>query len=116
MILRFCLWLWRRSVAGDSIELIVHEPFVAFSCGIRQCMVAAVQRAMTLILMSAARGVGVPPRAWPPLLEPYLSGRGITVQWLPVPSSLQSPDAVAVDEVRTRYAPGKGGLIGHFGT
>ena len=116
MNLRFCLWLWRRSVAGDSIELIVHEPFVTFSGGIRQCMVAAVQRAMTLILMSAARRVWVTTRAWTPLLEPYLSGRGITVQWLPVPSSLQSPDAVAVDEVRARYAPGKGGLIGHFGT
>ena len=116
MNLPFCLWLWRRSVAGDSIELIVHEPFVTFSGGIRQCVVAAVQRAMTLILMSAARRVWVTTRAWTPLLEPYLSGRGIAIQWLPVPSSLPSADAVAVDEVRTRYAPGRGGLVGHFGT
>ena len=73
----FCLWLWRRSVAGDSIELVVHEPFVTFSGGIRQWVVAAVQRAMTLILMSAARRVWVTTRAWTPLLEPYLAGRGI---------------------------------------
>ena len=49
MNLRFCLWLWQRSVAGDSIELVVHEPFVTFSGGLRQCVVAAVQRAMTLV-------------------------------------------------------------------
>ena len=36
MNLPFCLWLWRRSVAGDSVELIVHEQFVTFSGGIRQ--------------------------------------------------------------------------------
>ena len=79
-----------RSVAGDSIELVVHEPFVTFSGGLRQCVVAAVQRAMTLVLMSAARRVWVTTRAWTPLLEPYLAGRGVTIQWLPVPSSLQS--------------------------
>ena len=116
MNLQFCFWLWRRSVAGDSIEVVVHEPFVTFSGGIRQCVVAAVQRAMTLVLMSAARRVWVTTRAWTPLLEPYLSGRGIAIQWLPVPSSLQSANAAAVDQVRMRYAPGNGGLIGHFGT
>lgn len=116
MNLQFCLWLWRRSVAGDSVELVVHEPFVTFSGGLRQCVVAAVQRAMTLVLMSAARRVWVTTRAWTPLLEPYLSGRGIAIQWLPVPSSLQSANAAAVDQVRLRYSPGKGGLIGHFGT
>ncbi len=116
MNLRFCLWLWQRSVAGDSIELVVHEPFVTFSGGLRQCVVAAVQRAMTLVLMSAARRVWVTTRAWTPLLEPYLAGRGVTIQWLPVPSSLQSANPVAVDAVRSRYAPGKGALVGHFGT
>jgi len=116
MNLRFCLWLWQRSVAGDSIELVVHEPFVTFSGGLRQCVVAAVQRAMTLVLMSAARRVWVTTRAWTPLLEPYLAGRGLTIQWLPVPSSLQSANAVAVDAVRTRYAPGRDALVGHFGT
>lgn len=116
MNLQFCLWLWRRSVAGDSIDLIVHEPFVTFSGGVRQCAVAAVQRAMTLVLMSAARRVWVTTRAWTPLLEPYLAGRGITIQWLPVPSNLQSAHPAAVKDVRARYAPGAGALIGHFGT
>lgn len=116
MNLQFCLWLWRRSVAGDAIDLIVHEPFVTFSSRMRQSVVAAVQRAMTLVLMSAARRVWVTTRAWTPLLEPYLAGRGVMIQWLPVPSGLESATSVAVDEVRTRYAPGKRPLVGHFGT
>jgi glycosyltransferase involved in cell wall biosynthesis len=116
MNLRFCLWLWQRSVAGDSIELVVHEPFVTFSGGIRQYVVAAVQRAMTLVLMSAARRVWVTTRAWTPLLEPYLAGRSIAIQWLPVPNSLPPADGAAVETVRRRYAPGTRGLVGHFGT
>jgi glycosyltransferase involved in cell wall biosynthesis len=116
MNLPFCCWLWRRSVAGDAIELIVHEPFVTFSGTIGQYVVALVQRAMTLILLSAARRVWVTTRAWGPLLEPYLSGRTTVVEWLPVPSSLQSADPLTVAEVRARYAPGKESLIGHFGT
>jgi glycosyltransferase involved in cell wall biosynthesis len=108
--------LWRRSVTGDSIELVVHEPFVTFSGGIRQWALAAVQRAMTMIIMSSARRVWVTTQAWRPLLEPYLSGRGIAIQWLPVPSNLPPADAVAADDVRRRYATGKSGLVGHFGT
>ena len=116
MNLPFCFWLWRRSVAGDGIELIVHEPFVTFSGGIAQHALALVQRAMTLILLSAARRVWVTTRAWAPLLEPYLSSRTVQVEWLPVPSSLQAADAGAVKEIRARYAPGAECLIGHFGT
>ena len=116
MNLPFCFWLWRRSVAGDSIELIVHEPFVTFSGGVRQCAVAVVQRAMTLMLLSAARRVWVTTRAWAPLLEPYLGGRGAAVEWLPVPSSLQTAEIAAVTRVRKRYAPANECLIGHFGT
>jgi glycosyltransferase involved in cell wall biosynthesis len=116
MNLQFCLWLWRRSIAGDSIDVVVHEPFMTFSGGVRQRVVAAVQRAMTLILMSAARRVWVTTRAWAPLLEPYLAGRGNTIQWLPVPSSLQPAVPSATHDVRARYAPGHQPLIGHFGT
>lgn len=115
MNLPFCLWLWRRSIAGDSIDVVVHEPFVTFSSSLRRCVVAVVQRAMMLVLMSAARRVWVTTRAWTPLLEPYLAGRPVAIQWLPVPSSLQPATAVAVDEVRARYGSGRR-LVGHFGT
>src|SRR6266566_6876561 len=30
MNLRFCLWLWQRASAGDAVELMVHEPYLAF--------------------------------------------------------------------------------------
>ena len=30
MNVTFCLWLWRRARHGDRIELMVHEPFLAF--------------------------------------------------------------------------------------
>ena len=116
MNLSFCLWLWRRSIAGDTIDLIVHEPFVTFSGGIRQCALAAVQRLMALIILSAARRVWVTTRAWTPLLEPYLAGRSVAIQWLPVPSNLPPAHGAAVDRVRKRYAPANEPLVGHFGT
>lgn len=116
MNLPLCFWLWQRSVAGDSIDLIVHEPFVTFSGGVGQWGIAAVQRAMTLMLLSAARRVWVTTRAWTPLLEPYMPAPGMAMGWLPVPSSLPPADAAAVNEARTRYAPGTQELIGHFGT
>lgn len=116
MNLPFCLWLWRRSVAGDAIDLIVHEPFVTFSRSAGQYVVAAVQRAMTLLLMSAARRVFVTTRAWLPLLEPYRSRQARAIEWLPVPSSLQPVELSAVADVRRRYAPAGECLIGHFGT
>lgn len=115
MNLPFCLWLWRRSVSGDAIEVIVHEPFVTFSGSVGQYALALVQRAMTLILLSAARRVWVTTRAWSPLLEPYLPA-GTAIEWLPVPSSLQSADAQAAAKVKALYAPGRESLIGHFGT
>jgi glycosyltransferase involved in cell wall biosynthesis len=116
MNLPFCLWLWRRAVAGDVIELIVHEPFVTFSGGAGQYAMALVQRAMTLLLMSAARRVWVTTRAWVPLLEPYLAGGSAPVEWLPVPSSLQSADGPTIGAARARHTQGAEFLIGHFGT
>jgi glycosyltransferase involved in cell wall biosynthesis len=116
MNLPFCLWLWGRSVAGDAIDLVVHEPFVTFSGSIRQHGLAVVQRVMTLLLLSAARRVWVTTRAWIPKLEPYLPAPGVVIGWLPVPSSLPAADLTAVNAVRARYANGLGALVGHFGT
>ena len=116
MNLPFCLWLWRRSIGGDRVDLVVHEPFVTFSGGIGQRVAAAVQRAMTLLLLSAATRVWVTTEAWTPLLQPYLAGRRLAIGWLPVPSSFQPADTAAVDAVKTRYAPGRECLVGHFGT
>lgn len=116
MNIPFCFWVWRRSMAGDAIDLVVHEPFVTFSGGLGQHALALVQRLMMLLLMSAARRVWVTTSAWTPLVEPFLAGAPTPIQWLPVPSSLQPANAVAVNDVRARYAPGREPLIGHFST
>ena len=116
MNLSFCVWLWRRAIAGDAIELIVHEPFVTFSGSAGQYALAAVQRLMTLMLLSVARRVWVTTEAWAPLLEPYLSMRATRIETLPVPSSLAPADPAVVERVRARYAPGDTKLVGHFGT
>ena len=116
MNLSFCFWLWRRSVSGDSIDLIVHEPFVTFSGSVAQHALAVAQRAMTLLLLSAARRVWVTTHAWTPLLEPFLADANTPIRWLPVPSNLGAVDPGGIDRVRARYASGKQPLIGHFGT
>jgi glycosyltransferase involved in cell wall biosynthesis len=112
----FCFWLWRRAVAGDSIDLIVHEPFVTFSGSVGQHALAVAQRAITLLLLSAARRVWVTTRAWTPLLQPFLAGATTPIRWLPVPSNLEAADRAGIDCVRARYAPRQEPLIGHFGT
>ena len=114
--LPFCFWLWRRAVVGDSVELIVHEPFVAFSGSAGQHVMAAIQRMMTLMLLSAARRVWVTTDAWTPLLQPFLSTRASRIESLPVPSNLAPAETAAVDRVRARYAPGDKQLVGHFGS
>src|SRR6266700_1765774 len=55
MNLPFCLWLWNRSWrCGDRVELMVHEPFLAFGEGSwRQDAAALVHRLMTVILLQA---------------------------------------------------------------
>jgi hypothetical protein len=116
MNLPFCLWIWRRSIAGDAIDLIVHEPFVAFAGSARQHALAVAQRAMMLLLMSSARRVWVTTRAWAPMLEPFLAGARTSIRWLPVPSSLQFASGATRNAVRARHATGQECLVGHFGT
>ena len=42
MNLHFCVWLWRRAAAGDHVELMVHEPYLAFWEGTWRQTAAAV--------------------------------------------------------------------------
>lgn len=118
MNLAFCLWLLSRArLRGDRVELMVHEPFLAFSRqSWRQSGVAAVHRLMTVILLQAAARVWISIPAWEAMLRPYTLGRDVPFAWLPVPSNIAAAeDLVGVSAVRRRYAPG-GWLVGHFGT
>lgn len=119
MNLPFCLWLWRRArLKGDAVELMIHEPFLAFGEGSRkQSAVAAVHRVMIALLLHAARRVWMSIPAWEKSLRPYALGRRLPFVWLPVASNIpRADDPEGVREVRARYAPGGELVVGHFGT
>jgi len=119
MNLPFCLWLWQRAkFRQDRVEIMVHEPFLAFGEGsTRQDLVAAVHRIMTIILLNAARRVWVSIPDWGKRLRPFAFERRDRVfGWLPVPSTIPVVDDPAgVMELRARYAAHGEALVGHFG-
>ena len=117
--LSFCLWLWSRATVNrDNVELMVHEPYLAFRDGSwKQSAGALVHRIMTTILLNATRRVWVSIPAWEASWRPYTLGRRIRFAWLPVPSTVPViDDPVAAAMIRARYAPPGGFLLGHFGT
>ena len=118
MNLPFCLWLWQRSVVhGDQVDIMVHEPYLAFWEGSwRQAAVALVHRLMTVVLLGAAHRVWIAIPMWEERWRPYTLGRRVPFAWLPVPSGLVSADTSESNAIRERYAGREGALIGHFGT
>ena len=116
MNLEFCRWLWRRAASGDRVELMVHEPYLAFWEGSwRQAAVAGVHRVMTMMLLRAASCVWISIPAWESMWRTYALGRSIPFVWLPIPSSLPEPDAEAIRSVRA-LAGGTAPIVGHLGT
>ena len=120
MNVALCAWLWARArLRGDRVELMVHEPFLAFGeGGWRQRAAAVVHRLMTAALLGAASRVWVSIPAWERAWRPYALGRRVPFAWLPVPSTIPvAGDAAGAAAVRARYAGGEGArLIGHLGT
>src|SRR5207247_5366355 len=119
MNLPFCLWLWNRArVANDEVQLMVHEPFLAFGEGSwKQDAAAAVHRIMATIVLSAAARVWISIPAWRNRLRPYLLGRQLPLEWLPVPSNVENaanPTSNGGDPIFSD----RSGLVrlGHFGT
>lgn len=113
----FCRWVRRRARRGDVVDLMVHEPFLAFGEGpLRHDAVAAVHRVMAAMLLGAARRVWVSIPAWTARLRPWSFGRTPSFCWLPVPSTLPvNGDQDAAARVRGAVG-GPGVLVGHFGT
>src|SRR5439155_22819079 len=116
--LPFCLWLWQRArYKHDRIEIMVHEPFLAFGEGSRkQDMAAAVHRLMVVILLNAASRVWVSIPEWEAQLRPFVLGPKKSFGWLPVPSNIpvvDDPDGVT--RIRTQYSLPDASLVGHFG-
>jgi hypothetical protein len=125
MNLGFCIWLWQRAAKGDVVELMVHEPFLAWAGTWRQTAAAALHRVMAMVLLRAAQRVWVSIPAWEPMLKPYALGRAIPFGWLPISSSLHDPDAASVARARLNASSSAGPnassknagrLVGHLGT
>ncbi|HEX6186630.1 MAG TPA: glycosyltransferase family 4 protein [Pyrinomonadaceae bacterium] len=118
MNIGICLWLWRRALRGDEVELMVHEPSLGFGeGGWKHNLVAAVHRLMTIILLRATRRVWVSIPAWEKRWRPYTLGRAIEFRWLPVGSNIPVAEAPTKSPpIRQRYLNGSGRLVGHFGS
>ena len=115
----FCRWIRRRARAGDILDVMVHEPCLAFGEGsVRQDVAAAVHRLMLALLLSRARRVWVAIPAWAETLRPWTFGRDVRFCWLPVPSTIPIADFNgAVAQLKSRVLTSPDGLIvGHLGT
>jgi len=114
----FCLWLRSRHARQDSVDLMVHEPFVPFAARPwHQNVVALVHRVMTTIILSAADRVWVSTPAWGKALAPYAFGRHMDFSWAPVPSSVPTVQNVdGVRALRQKLLGSRRLLVGHFGT
>jgi glycosyltransferase involved in cell wall biosynthesis len=115
--LPFCLWLWGRARRGDTVDLMVHEPFLPFAPGRwRQNAAATVHRIMMRILLRSAGRVWLSTPAWEPLIRPFDWNRERKYQWLPLPSTVPAVnDRAASLQLKDRYNAA-GVLLGHFGT
>jgi hypothetical protein len=114
--LAFCLWICRRARMGDHVEVIVHEPGLAFGEGSwRHDAVAAIHRLMLYVLLRDAARVWISIPAWEKLIRPLVPAE-TPVLWLPVPSNVPAcPDKDTVRRIRAEHCR-RGVLIGHLGT
>jgi glycosyltransferase involved in cell wall biosynthesis len=117
MNLGFCQWVNGRAQKGDAVDLMVHEPFLAFAGSWKQRGAAAVHRVMTKVMLGAATRVWISTPAWKTMLEPFAPKRDLGFEWLPIPSPVapvDDPDGVA--RLRSGYlAHGTTRLVGHLG-
>jgi glycosyltransferase involved in cell wall biosynthesis len=114
--LPFACWVALRALKGDRVEVMVHEPWLAFEwSSLRQSAAALVHRLMMALVLGAARRAWVSIPAWQPLLRRM--ARQADVGWLPVPALLPVVgDRAAVRAVRSALAPAGQPIVGHFGT
>lgn len=119
MNLPFCRWLLRRARRhGDQVDIMVHEPYLAFRpWHLRQNAAALVHRWMTVTLLRAATRVWTSIPAWQNCWQPYTLGRKVPFGWLPIPSSIPVvDDPTGVATLRRALLPREGRLLGHCGT
>lgn len=113
----FCHWIRGRARAGDSVDVIVHEPFIDFFGGSwRQPFAAILQRYMTWTIARAATRVWLTIPGWEPRLRFYCGRKLHPARTLPVPGTIPPVrNAAAVATLRGRLLNGRSRLIGYFG-
>ena len=117
--LPFCLWVWRRARRGDSVQLMVHEPYLPFESGrVRQNLGAIAHRLMLMVLLRAADRVWVSTPSFVPMVRRFGPRRPLFYSWLPVPSPIARHDHPADVQARRRAiaVSGTNPVIGYFGT
>ncbi len=112
----FCAWVWRRAwLHHDRVEVMVHEPYLAFDRRrLRQSGAALLHRAMLATLLASASAVWLATASFEPYVRPYGLGRSLGFGWLPLPSPLTpTTDDGLVTRVAARW---RHPVVAHFGT
>jgi glycosyltransferase involved in cell wall biosynthesis len=114
----FSRWVRRRALAGDRIDLIVHEPYMDFFGGSwLQPPAAVVQRLMTRTVVRCAERVWLTIPGWEPRINGARQKTQAAPQMLPVPGTIPPvQNASAVAAVRRILLHGRLRLIGYFGS
>ena len=113
--LGFARWVKRLAASGNTIEVMVHEPFLPLAGGVRQRAAATIHRWMLRTLLSRASRAYVPTRQWEALCRPYAPHLDFT--WMPLPSGIPcgaAVEAAANDRVALAMAPNDR-IVGAFG-
>jgi glycosyltransferase involved in cell wall biosynthesis len=114
--LPFCAWVLRRArLHRDRVDVMVHEPYLAFDRRrIRQSGAALLHRVMLTTLLAAASAVWLATASFEPYIRRYAFGRPLGYGWLPLPSPLApTADLELVSCVAERWCSP---VVAHFGT
>jgi glycosyltransferase involved in cell wall biosynthesis len=111
----FCLWIRQRARRGDRVEIMVHEPYLAFGEGaLKWTAAASVHRLMTVILARSASRIWIAIPDWERRWRPYALGREVPFEWLPIPSTLPAPAFLEVYGTADRPGVPGGAVVGHL--
>jgi glycosyltransferase involved in cell wall biosynthesis len=117
MNLPFAAWVASRLHRIAPVWVMFHE--VAFPLRkwpVPHVLLGVMTRVMARLIAHASDRVFVSIPVWGTLLS-AIAPRSKPAEWLPVPCSVEAAsDSATIAAVRDRFAPPRGGLVGHFGT
>jgi glycosyltransferase involved in cell wall biosynthesis len=112
--LALAYWIACRALVNrDEVDLLIHEPFLAWSTRPALLLASLIHRLMLCVAAVGSTRTWVTIPAWATVARRYLWHRPIS--WLPVPSSVAVTTATAETErLRDNLAPNDAPLVGHF--